>query len=389
MNRREYTKETSMTWNKSLRVGLLVVCVGVGCKSTGDDDDNDTGGTTQLAAVDSTDVVDVDTILYEDTDGAAAAEVMGDPATLRADALAAAQKATADVRSVVGFIKTVGAGEPDTKGTTRAGQPFGIWEGTVSSADVRFVVVRTAANRLRYLVTARKGTDAYKPLLTGIFIKRLTGAGAGRLHVNLTNASEIFNPTTGYTGSIHFFFANHTHEFRGRRIMYRNIVPRAQPTANPASYAMDIIHKVGLGGRARLMSISPDILPNTGGTDNGTELLAMRVLWKRGVGGRADGLMSRFRPRPVQMYGHFHECWGPAGLRTAYMDTFEANDADNPNQGDVTNCFDLAQDQVPEANTANSDSPADPDPELDAALDETGAADISETDASDATSVNE
>ena len=154
-------------------------------------------------------------------------------------------------------------------------------------------------------------------------------------------------------------------------MVYRNVKPLDGSKA-AVNYGVDLLHKDGVGGRIRVVGID-DIVPES----PGTELAAIRVFWKTGTGGRADAIIARIKPLPIKLLGRFHECWNAKGLRTAYADTVAGNDKDNPNEGDVTACFGLESSDVPESAAALNG--ADPDPEVDALLQEAEADEIDAT----------
>jgi hypothetical protein len=188
----------------------------------------------------------------------------------------------------------------------------------------------------------------------------------------LTNVSDAFG-APGADGAIHFWFANHKGDKRGRRIAYRKVVRRDDPDMRVVNYGADLVRIVGVGGRFRSVGVG-DYVP----TLPGSEVMGMRILWKAGEGGRGAAAIASITPKAL--LGTAHECWDKAGLRTAYSDDNPNNDAMNPNEGDLTMCAGFAQEPPPDQ-TNVSESGMDADPELDALLQESGAADISEADA--------
>jgi hypothetical protein len=326
--------------------------------------------------VDSTDIADLGDLVTADTDKAAAAEQIGDPATLLAEGRAQAGKVRDDVAAVFNFLKEAAAGEPTLKGKDKLGQPYGIWSKTIQNVDVKLYAVRTTKDRLRYLVTGKGADGTAKPLLTGIFIKTGAHAGGGRFHVNLTNASDLFGAPNA-DGSMHFWFANHKADKRGRRVAYVHVKDRKDPNKPEANYGADLVRIVGVGGRFRAVGIG-DILPNV----PGLEAFAGRIQWKAGEGGRGAAVIASLAdPAKPVVLGKAQECWDKDGLRTAYKST--PADPNNPDGGDLTMCAGLQQEDTPD--NAASPSGVDNDPELDALLSDVGASDISEADASDAT----
>lgn len=321
------------------------------------------------------DVVDLGDLIVKDADPAAAAEKIGDPATLRAEADRQGEKARADVARVLGFVKDLAAGAPTSKGTRADGSPYGEWVKEIQGKTTRLIVGRTAPGRFRYLV-AVDGADG-KPvaLLTGIFVKKGPRTGGGRLHVNLTNISDAYAiaPADGAAdGSIHFWFANHKGDVRGRRIAYRSVVRRDDPDKRAVSYGADLVRLVGVGGRFRSVGIGEVVAASPG-----LEALGLRVLWKHGEGGRAAAaVVSLATKMPL---GTAQECWDKGGLRTAY-ESMPVN-AMNPNEGNVSMCAGFAREMPPAEGSVN-ESGSDADPELDALLEESGAMDIDEMEAS-------
>jgi hypothetical protein len=325
------------------------------------------------------DVVDLGDLIAQDLDPAAAAEMVGDPATMLAEAKRQGEKARTDVVRVLGFVKELGTGEPTRKGARADGTRYAQWIKEIQGKTTHLVVGRMAPDRFRYLV-AVEGADAKPiPLLTGIFVKKGPRTGGGRLHVDLKAISDAYavsNADGAADGSIHFWFANHKGDARGRRIAYRDVVRRDDPAMRKINYGADLVRLVGVGGRFRSIGIG-DFIPEA--VSPGPEALGMRVLWKRGEGGRGVAVIASLATKMA--LGTASECWDADGLRTAYEDDNPANDATNPNEGDLTMCAGFAREMPPPADRVNENG-ADADPELDALLDESGAMDIDETEAS-------
>lgn len=320
------------------------------------------------------DIVELGDLLQQDPDAAAAAEMVGDPATLLAEGKRQAEVARKDVAAVFDFIKQATAGAPTAKGMA-GGRAWARWVKDIAGTEIRFSAVRVADNRLRYLVQGKAADGTHKPLLTGIFVKKGEKRGGGRFHVNLTNVSDLYG-APGADGSVHFVFANHKDEMRGRRILYLDVTRRDDPMTPAANFAADLVRLTGQGGRFRSVGVG-DLIKDL----PGNEAFALRVLWKRDEGGRADAAMaSLVMPTSPTLLGTAHECWDADGLRTAYTDDYAGNDATNPNEGDVSSCAGFPKEDVP--GSAASLNGSDPDPELEALLDDSGASDVTEDEAS-------
>jgi hypothetical protein len=311
------------------------------------------------------DVVDLGDLITQDPDAAAAAEMIGDPATLLAEGRRQGDKARMDVAAVLSFVKDLAAGEPEMRGNNAEGQRFARWSKTVAGKDASLVVARMAPGRFRYLVALDNADGTHTPLLTGIFVKKGPRTGGGRLHVNLTNVSDAFN-APGADGAIHFWFANHRGDKRGRRILYHNVVRRDDPDKRVVNFGADLVRVVGVGGRFRSVGIG-DFIPAL----PGAEATGLRILWKAGEGGRGAAAIASLGAMP-QLLGTAGECWDKDGLRTAYEDDNPNNDAMNPNEGDLTMCAGFAREMPPAEGEVNENG-LDADPELDALLDESGA----------------
>ncbi len=349
--------------------GLALSCTVALAACGGNDTNNE-----PTDAITEADIVDLGDLLQQDPDAAAAAEMVGDPATLLAEGKRQADTARKDVAAVFDFIKQAAAGEPTAKGMV-GGRAWARWVKDIQGTEIRFSAMRMTDDRLRYLVQGKAADGSHKPLLTGIFVKKADKRGGGRFHVNLTNVSDLYQ-APGADGSVHFVFANHKDEIRGRRIAYVNVTRRDDPMAPAANFAADLVRLTGQGGRFRSVGVG-DIIKEL----PGSEAFALRILWKRDAGGRGDAAMASLAtPGSPVLLGTAHECWDADGLRSAYMDDYAANDAMNPNEGDTSSCAGFAQEDVP--GSAASTSGADPDPELDALLDEAGASDVTEAEAS-------
>ena len=314
------------------------------------------------------DVVELGDLLTPDSDAAAAAEVIGDPAVLLAEAKKQGEKARMDVAAVLDFVKQLAAGEATKKGVKPDGKAFAVWKKQISGKDLSLLLVRVEPGRFRYLVAVDNADGSHTPLLTGIFIKKGPRTGGGRFHVNLTNVSDTFN-APGADGAMHFWFANHKGDKRGRRIAYSKVVRRDDPDKRVVNFGADLVRIVGVGGRFRSIGVGEFIDANPG-----PEAVGLRVLWKAGEGGRGAAAVASIGPNKA-LLGTAHECWDKDGLRTAFLDDNPNNDATNPNEGDVSMCVGFPQEMPPDQADL-SESGMDADPELDALLQESGAMDI-------------
>lgn len=344
---------------------LAMAMIAAGCAA-------DKGAAATTETVSEDDVFNTDDLVVAEASGSGAAKV-GDPATLLKVARDAVDKSRSHVKAVADLIKEIAANKkPVATGTTLVGKlPYGKWTGTKNGVELTLWVIRTAENRLRYVLYGKKGTDPAKALLTGVFIKKAPRVGGGRLHVSLTNTTALFGGP-GKTGSMHVWFANHKSDAKGRRVAYLNVKDAADAQALPANYAADAIYRPGVGGRLRQIYVA-DLDPK----QQGLELFAMRVLWKSGGGGRADAVYANVTAQKTTKLADAHECWGADGNRTAYSST--PDDPNNAKEGDTKACFGLPEETVPEKVATTSG--ADPDPELDAMLAESGAAGIDSADA--------
>jgi len=317
------------------------------------------------------DVFNTDDLVLADAGGAGAGKI-GEAAVLLGVAKKSVDQSRSHVRTVVDVIKEIAEGKkPTATGVTVVGKfKYGKWTGTKAGVNLTLWVIRTAENRLRYVVVGTKGADT-KVLLTGVFIKKAPRVGGGRLHVSLANVSALFG-APNKAGSMHVWFANHRADVRGRRIAYLGVKDLTKADDVPANFALDAIYKPGVGGRLRQISLD-DHDP----AEKGLEIFALRVLWKHAVGGRADAVYANLAAGKVTKLADVHECWGPSGLRTAFKAS--KPDPNNANEGDTSKCFDIAEETPPDA-AASADG-KDPDPELDALLTEAGAAGIDQADA--------
>ena len=318
------------------------------------------------------DVVELGDLITQDQDAASAAEMIGDPATLLAEGKKQGEKARMDVASVLSFVKQLAADGPVKKGAKADGKAFALWKKTISGKDTSLLLLRVEPGRFRYLVALDNADGTHTPLLTGVFVKKGPGTGGGRFHVNLTNVSDAFNAPNA-DGSIHFMFANHKGDKRGRRIAYKNVVRRDDPDKRVINYGADLVRLVGVGGRFRSVGVG-DYIPAL----MGPEAMGLRILWKAGEGGRGTAAVASLATK--QIIGTAHECWDKDGLRSAYEDDNASNDAMNPNEGDLTMCAGFAKEPPPDQGNVNEGG-MDADPELDALLQESGAKDITEAEA--------
>ena len=343
-----------------------------GCGGSGDS----TPPTSNDPDVSSDDIVMLGDLAEADTDKASAGEMIGEPATLLAEGKREALKVNHDVGAVLDFLHLAHAGAPDAKGVGPLGFKWARWQSTVGGADVRLFVAHTAPSRVRYVVKASKtGANNFIPLLTGIFLKKGPGVGGGRFHVSLSNVSDVYG-SPNVDGTMHFWFANHKADVRGRRVAYVDVKDRTDPSAHVASFGADLIRFPGVGGRFRTVAIG-DIAPKL----PGTEIFAARIQWKHGEGGRGAAALATLQDAKTSKLVHkAQECWDKSGLRTAYAST--PTDPNNATEGDLTTCAGLAKDDEPVA--AVTPGTDDHDADLDAALADSGASDIAEADAQDA-----
>ncbi len=329
------------------------------------------------------DVFDIDALLVEDDDPTAGAITIGDPASLLAQGRQKARETIGQIRSVLRRIKgAIENRDPDISGETEDGRPYGVWARTVDGVDMRLLAIRQAEGRVRYLVLGKpEGADRsdFVRLMTGVFLQGDEDSprrGGGRLHINLGHISELTGGDVA-TGSLHVLFATGQEGAIGRRVFYRNMTRHDDVEGTPArNHGFDFIHKPGVGGRIRAIAIG-DLIER-----DGIELLGLRVRWAHGVGGRADAVLARVSPRPVEVLRRAHECFDADGLRAAYADDDATNDdVDGIDEGDVdapSACGGFERDDI---DLALDENGHDADPELDDMLDASGANDIDEDDA--------
>lgn len=365
-------RELSIVVKFGLVLGSLGATIALGLASCASEDT-----ATQTASgeqVTKDDVVQVDDLVVSEKDNAGAGSI-GQPATLLGLAKQEAKVSRDAVATVFDLIKEIAQDKaPTSTGTTKAGLHYGLWTQEKAGVNLKFWVIRTAANRLRYLMTGSKAAGPQRFLLTGVFIKAAPHVGGGRLHVSLTNATELFG-APGKTGSMHVWFANHKKDVRGRRIAFVNVNDAKNPGL-PVNVVADAVYWPGVAGQMRTVAVEDFSakLP-------GNEALAMRVRYKVGAGGRADAVMASLAGGKPTKLGEAHECWDKDGNRTGYLSAPE--DPNNKTEGTVTKCIDWAQDSVPDGAAAADGK--DPDPDLDALLKDSGAAaiDVSEADSQD------
>jgi hypothetical protein len=373
-----------------LSCSLAGVIAITGCPGTdgpAGDGDGDGGTGPAEGEVTRDDVFDVDDVLGADQlDGSDAAYAVGEPAQLLGVSREQAQKIRADVEKMLSLLKEAGENGEISTGTTENNRPYAEFTTTTAGLDLKLTVVLVSPNRLRYLLSGRTAGDgatvdagldggAYTDFMTGIFLKVAPKAGGGRMHLNLSALTDL-KSEVDLDGSIHLLFANHKADKKARRILYRAIKKRSDPNDLAQSFGADLLRNVGVGGRFRSVAIAEDLLEL-----EGTEALGLRVQWRTGEGGRADAVMAHIAPDPRAILGAAHECWDSDGLRTAYSDTIAANDAENPDEGDTSDCVTLVQEDVSE--DAASEDAADTDPEVDEVLSD-DAADVTEISEGDA-----
>lgn len=318
------------------------------------------------------DVVSVSELLVLDDTGTGALKI-GDGAELLAEAQQASKQAVERIRSAAHHLEEMAASkEPDRTGTT-LGQPWSVWTASKDGADYRLFVLRIKDTRVRYYLSGKKSADAdYKPLLTGVFLKKEARRGGGRIHINLTNVSDVEGGPNA-DGQMQVWFANFRNDTVARRVLYRKLVSRSDPEKNAYNYGSDYLRHPGVGGRFRALAVG-DLAPAIPGNEG----LALRAVWRTGEGGRADGLLIGLGQVP-KVLGHFSECWDKGGLRTAFKNIDGPENPDNPSEGDVSSCAGIAQDTVPDSLGRLENTDVDPD--VDAELTESGAASIDEKDA--------
>jgi hypothetical protein len=363
-------------------------------------------------------------VLEEDSSPEAAAANIGENAVLLAQAKAQAHEAAADARAIMGFVKdtikaTVGAGTraPDRHSELGAAVQWAAWRKVVDQRVVHFIVARVTADRLRYIMVAHDpvddggvptfdgsfNVDAGLPyngriLLTGVFVKKASGQGGGRLHLNLTNVSDTFPNGPQKDGAIHLYFANGNAGKLARRIAYRNVQARDDAGVPPTSAVREMYRHVGHGGVSRTRGVG-DFKPTTtvdGGTAfEGSEFWSLNVRWKAGSGGMAAAVLGHAFPLPAYAVFYAKECWNAEGKTHAYEDNYAGNDTECPNAGDFTSCvaeypveeFDDVADggTAVDAGVPGDPNAEDPDPEVDAELEANEADTVEESEAEDTT----
>ena len=351
----------------------LVALAATGCAAEKEPATQASGAST----VSADDVVEVDDLVAQDADEAGAAKV-GEPAIWRAYAAEAAKNAHAHVKSALQHVKDLAVGEPTRKGTTKVGSlEWAVWEKKTGEVTVKLVVIKVTDKRRRYILFGKKGTEAAKVLLTGVFVKAGKKTGGGRFHINLGNVTAVTGATPALEGSIHFWFANKRASFHARRIVYRGVKVSTDKTAVANNAGMDYVRFAGKGGRFRAVAVGPKVLPNR----DGVEAMALRMVWASGKGGRLDGVIAAVTPTPGRLL-EVHECWNAKGLREAYKDDAKPADKTEADVGDVTKCGDLAAEKIDEK-IANENG-QDKDDEAEAEFKESGAAEIDEATAGEA-----
>jgi hypothetical protein len=333
-----------------------------GCSS---DEPADAGGD-----VAKEDIVRVSDLLVQSADGAGAIKI-GDPAELLGLAKSQSNVLTARTRAALQYVEAIAQGrDPGRRGKTPAGLPFGVWTGVREGVEAKLIAVKLTDSRVRYLLLAHKAGDpgAFKPLLTGVFVRKAAERGGGRLHVNLTNTSDLLGGDAD--GVLQVTFANLRDDRKVRRLAYRNLTLRGGD-ATPRNFSADYVYQPGVGGRFRIVGVGELVAKL-----DGPERFAMRVKWTP-AGGRADALVTGGSP-PATF--HASECWGPGGLRTAYAS--EAVDPGEEIGGDVGVCAGYPLDEVP-ASSAAADA-QEPEPDAAADLADTEASSITEAEADEA-----
>lgn len=316
------------------------------------------------------DVVDVTDLLVAENSGSGAIDV-GDPAELLGAARKESIEAVARLRSVLQRLKDAAGDREPGKRALINGLPYGVWDASKDGIDLSLFATVVAPDRIRYLLLGKKTGDsaASKPLLTGVFVKKSPRKGGGRLHLNLTNISDLGGG--GADGVIWIWWSNAKDKQVARRVLYRNVKDRAGSYLSVRNYGMDYLRQEGVGGRFRTMVVG-DLAPKV----PGDETLAVRVLWNSSQGGRGDAVLFGSQGNPAL---RSNECWDKDGNRTAHKDDIAANDADNPDAGDTSSCWGFAQDQAPDSPYPDS---YDADPVVADELTAAGATDVTEADAS-------
>jgi hypothetical protein len=347
-----------------LLTGLLFSC---------DDPQNEPEITGAQGSPSKEDIVDVTDLLVGDTSGAGAA-VIGDPAELLGAARKESTEGLARLRAVLQRLQGVAAGrDPERRGLASS-RPYGVWSGTVDGVEVRHTVTVLAPDRMRYLMQARKAGDqgSFRPILTGIFLKKSPTKGGGRLHMNLTNLSDLGGASAD--GQLQLWWANDRPGTTARRLLYRGVKDRSGPYPDARNYGTDYLREAGVRGVYRALVVG-DLVPKLAGN----EALALRMSWTPGQGGRADTLLVGGQSNATVRSS---ECWDSEGKRTAHRNDAAFDDAENPDEGDVSSCWGYPQQKAPDAPVYEA---VDTAPEVEEALSAVGATTVPEADATDAT----
>jgi len=362
---------------KTIFAFSLATAIGsaAGCSSSPEETEAPEEGPAEVSV---DDVPDLDDVLADDEDASAAMQV-GDPAIVLGRAREITRRTASWTRAVLAHVRdAVGARAPDRHGKTPSGHSYGTWEHAREDGTVlRATVVRLGENRFRVMLGAERD-GARRGILTGVFLKAAARKGAGRFHVNLTNASEVLGAPAGVTGVAHILFANGRDDVKARRIRLLDTrwSENSENDEDPANYALDFLRRPGVGGVARVAATG-DLVEAL----EGSEFFGARIAWREGVGGRGDAVLVHLKPEPRSLIGRQRECWGPEGLREAFQDDIAENDEkDGENEGDPSKCHDLVASDPPEDTGAWAATDSG-DAEVDAALDEAGATAIEESEA--------
>jgi len=348
---------------------------GDGDGDTGDGD-GDGDGDPASAPITSDDLVNLGDLLSQEQDAAAAAYAVGEPAQYLALAQENAEEVCAHVAAILDHLGTITESEPTNTGTTPDGKPFALYRKVGPNNTFSLLVVRTAENRLRYTLRGKPNDSVEtRILLTGVFIKRAPQRGGGRFHLSLTALNQL-GVGPGLNGSMHFYFANHKEDRRARRVVYRNVFDPNDNQLLPKNYAADLIRVVGEGGRYRSV-----ILDDLIDTIPGRELFGFKVRWKTGVGGRAAAVLASYNAGDPVVLGAARECWDSDGNRVAYVDNIDGNEDVNPNEGDISDCFLIPEDEIPEDPAPPSTDGIDGDSEVDDLFADADVDDITEDEA--------
>jgi len=334
------------------------------------------GGATDEVTAD--DVVDLDDLLGDPGDAAGAVKI-GQPA----QTLTAVAKALKDqrnlIKAVIDRVKdTVAKAQPDAKGKTTAGQPFGVWKGEKNGLKYRFIAVRTAVKRLRYTLYGSEDGKTWKGLLTGLFVKAAPKKGGGRLHLNLSHMTDLV-PALNLDGRVHVWFANAGKIAKARRVVYRKVKKRNKQVGPAWNFGADYVRKIGTGGGARTLVVGDlNEDPTT------VEAFAARVGWLAGKGGRGVAVYGQVHPAK-KVFAVVKECWGPIGknkwVQAVWKDP-KANKGGWTDGGDAKHC--VGDDPGDPPDSALDPDKSDADPDAEAAFKSDGAADLDEKAADEA-----